>query len=67
MSLTRALSEEGRKPDWRDFKSKRRKEKNVVWGKALAQNFALRKRIGTEWIADSITYKDDVYFLSKQT
>lgn len=56
----------GRKPDWRDFKSKRRKER-TLFGESFAQNFALRKRIGTEWIADSITIKDDVYFLSKQT
>ena len=36
-------------------------------GKTLARNFALRERTGTEWIAGSTTYKDDVYFLSKKT
>lgn len=44
MSLTRALSEEGRKPDWRDFKGKRRKEKNVVWGKNSCPEFCSKEK-----------------------
>lgn len=66
MSLTRALSEE--EENLIGGTSRAREEgKERCLGKSSCPEFCSKEKIGTEWIADSITYKDDVYFLSKQT